>query len=67
MDSKQASSVTDLVSRGTLLFSAQLSWSWTDSGVEGPSPGAAEGAWFGPRRLARVLRFKELADDWWWL
>ncbi len=56
------------VSSGTLLLRAQLSWSWTDSGVEGPSGGAAVGAWLcGFRRLAWLLRLRELADDWWWL
>lgn len=66
------------VSRGTLLFSAQLSCSCTDSGVEGPSPGPCGWcwcwcwcAWPGLRRLPPaacvVLRFRVLAEDWWWL
>lgn len=59
---------THRVSSGTLLLRAQLSWSWTDSGVEGPSGGAAVGAWLcWFRRLAWLLRLRELADDWWWL
>lgn len=59
---------TNRVSSGTLLLRAQLSWSWTDSGVEGPSGGAALGAWLCRfLRLAWLLRLRELADDWWWL
>lgn len=56
---------TDLVSNGTLLLSTQLSCSCTDSGVVGPSPGADGGAWMRFRRPPRVLRLRELAEDWW--
>lgn len=58
----------DRVSSGTLLLRAQLSWSCTDSGVDGPSAGAALGTWLcGARRLPWPLQFRELADVWWWL
>ncbi|TNN26553.1 hypothetical protein EYF80_063311 [Liparis tanakae] len=56
--------------RGTLLLSTQLSCSWTDSGVVGPSPGPGGGAWMGLRPPLRVFLFRLLADWWdkvWWL
>lgn len=61
---------TDLVSSGTLLLRTQLSWSCTDSGVVGPSPGPGAGAWMGLRPPLRVFLFRLLADWWdsvWWL
>lgn len=54
------------VSRGTLLFSTQLSWSWTDSGVVARSLGAGAGAWIWLRRLVSEFLLRELADEWWW-
>lgn len=61
---------SDLVSRGTLLLRTQLSCSWTDSGVVGPSPVPGAGAWMGLRPPLRVFLFRLLADWWdkvWWL
>lgn len=54
------------VSSGTLLFSTQLSWSWTDSGVVARSLGAGAGAWIWLRRLVSEFLLRELADEWWW-
>lgn len=61
---------SDLVSSGTLLLRTQLSCSWTDSGVVGPSPVPGAGAWMGLRPPLRVFLFRLLADWWdkvWWL
>lgn len=61
---------SDLVSSGTLLLRTQLSCSWTDSGVVGPSPVPGVGAWMGLRPPLRVFLFRLLADWWdkdWWL
>lgn len=61
---------SNLVSSGTLLLSTQLSCSWTDSGVVGPSPVPGAGAWMGLRPPLSVFLFRLLADWWdkvWWL